>query len=71
MLFLETSSLSGMNVAEAFHGLTKEIKDKQNVQLRTIGGGGADGKGIRSSQSNKLISDAEGGKGGKKKCCSK
>ena len=58
MIFLETSSLNGTNVQEAFHGVTKDVIDKQNVQLKKIGGNNNEssnsgGKGLRSKDFNK------------------
>ena len=68
MVFIETSSLTGMNVQEAFQGVTKEVITKQNVQLKKVGGESNAGSRSGSLQSASFQKDlGEGGK--KKKCC--
>ena len=69
MTFLETSSLNGQNVQEAFQGLTKEVIDKQNVQLtKKDSRVDAEKKGnLEDPEFNKDLKDKKSGK--KKKCC--
>ena len=73
MNFLETSSLSGKNVQESFQGLTKEIIDKQNVQLRKTNihtpGGNSKTNITDPKMSKKLSGSSENGMEKKKKCC--
>ena len=69
MVFVETSSLTGSNVQEAFQGVTKEVINKQNVQLRKVGdnNSGGEGKSSGGLRDKSFSKELEGGK--KKKCC--
>ena len=65
---METSSLSGQNVQEAFEEVTKEVIGKQNVLLKSSGAADPKAaKGLRSGSTADGKDDKGNGK--KKKCC--
>ena len=70
LVFMETSSLSGLNVQEAFEAVTKEVIGKQNVLLKSSGAAPGDTKtGNRLRSSKGFDGGDDKGSGKKKKCC--